>query len=403
MQGLIVLLAEYNSMKYIYSLIISVLIISSLTAQTSGIQWIDNDIDEALRQSEVSGKMVFLYGYTTWCGPCKSMKKGVFPDEKVGKFYNESFVCVKLDMEKGKGFEVSDKYVITAYPSFLYLDKTGSMIHRSLGGHSIEQIIDLGKSALDPQQQISTLTLQYEKGNRTPQFLKNYAKVISESVYSGYEPVAKEYLKTQEDWTTPENIQFIFDYSEATLESSLFQYSIEHKEIFVTLLGEEKVAQKMEFAAEQDQSNYDIPRDDVDKLKKHYARYFNKNKAYDLSMQTYFKQLMYSDDPVEQEKFKSEIQLYLANSPNLSWNFYNSASWEMFKMTEDNVLLRKAANWTLISISKESNSYNNDTMAAILYKLGDLNSARFYAEKSIELAKIEGVDYSETENLLKKL
>lgn len=380
-----------------------VLTSSSLSAQQSGIQWIDNDIDLAMRQAASSDKMVFIYAYTTWCGPCKAMKKSVFPTTEVGEFYNEAFINVKMDMEKGKGFELGEKYQVQAYPTFLFVDKVGKVVHKSMGGRQLLEFIELGNAALDPDRQIATLHDRYAKGERSSDFLKQYAQVISESEFTGFEPISEQYLATQDDWTTAENMKFIFDYSEADIESKLFQHTLENRAAFEQLIGKEKVKAKFEFAAERDRSKAGIPRDDVERLKKHYDKYFSKEDSYNLAMQTYFRQLMYSPEPVEQEKFKAEIQLYLAGSPDLDWNFYNASAWQIFELSDDESLLREAANWTLVSISKEENSHNTDTMAHILEKLDDVLSAKMYAEKSIELAKLNGEDYTETEKLLKKL
>ena len=124
-----------------------------------------------------------------------------------------------------------------------------------------------------------------------------------------------------------------------------------------------------------------------------------KNKA----MVTYMNHLMYSKDPVDHEKFKSEIQLFLASKPDLGSNFYNSVAWQLYEMTDDRALLTKAAEWAQVSIDGEKNSYNTDTMAAILFKLGKVEKAKSFALESIELAKKEGNDYSATEDLLKKM
>ena len=36
-------------------------------------------------------KLVFVDGYTVWCGPCAYMMKNVFPLKEVGDFYNKNF------------------------------------------------------------------------------------------------------------------------------------------------------------------------------------------------------------------------------------------------------------------------------------------------------------------------
>ena len=39
--------------------------------------------------------------YADWCGPCKMLASKVFPQKKVGEYFNQVFVSMKVDMEKG--------------------------------------------------------------------------------------------------------------------------------------------------------------------------------------------------------------------------------------------------------------------------------------------------------------
>ena len=391
-------------MKYLYTLLLTFSIAVTVAAQhTDGILWIDNDIELAKKRAASTGKLLFVYGYTTWCGPCVQMKKSVFPDAQVGAYYNEAFVNVKMDMEAGDGPQLAQQYQVQGYPTFLWLDKEGNVVHRTMGGRKALEFVELGVAAADPDRQLSTMRARYDAGDRSPEFLKQYAIVISESIFTGFEAITQQYLDTQADWTTPDNMRFLFDYSEADIDSKLFRYTLEHKQSFVDLLGSEKVESKIAFAAERDRSKSGIARDDVDALKIHYSLYYPEDWAYHAAMKTYFEQLMYSPNPIEQEQFKSEIPLYLADTPDHKWNFYNAVAWQVYEVTADKKLLTLAAEWAKISIIKNSNYHNNDTMAHIMYKLGDVASAKLYAESAIAIAKTEGLDTSETLELMQKL
>ena len=63
-------------------------------------------LDEAIQAAKSENKLVFIDFYTTWCGPCKMMMKNVFPQPKVGEYFNNKYVCIKLDAEK-EGKEVA--------------------------------------------------------------------------------------------------------------------------------------------------------------------------------------------------------------------------------------------------------------------------------------------------------
>lgn len=54
--------------------------------------------------------MVMIDCYTSWCGPCKMMAAKEFPKKEMGDYLNPKSVCMKMDMEKGEGPDVSKRY-----------------------------------------------------------------------------------------------------------------------------------------------------------------------------------------------------------------------------------------------------------------------------------------------------
>ena len=110
-----------------------------------GIEFFHGTWAEALEKSKKEGKPIFADIYTTWCGPCKMMSNYVFTNEEVGAFYNENFICVKVDAEKGEGTAVARKYRVRAYPTLLYVDADGKVIFRSEGALSSKQFIKVGE------------------------------------------------------------------------------------------------------------------------------------------------------------------------------------------------------------------------------------------------------------------
>ncbi len=388
-------------MRIFQIIFFSIVSISMTFAQ--GIDFNVATFKEALTKAKAENKLIFVDAYTTWCGPCKWMAKNVFTDSQVGEYYNESFVNVKIDMEKGEGPKLAKAWEITGYPTLIFIDKQGAVIHRSMGSRPAEDFVDLGHAANDPERQITTMTKRFEAGERSEDFLWKYTDAMTSAGLKGFEEVANLYMDLQSDWTTEKNMNFLFDYADATMDSKLFKYTMDHKEAFKAVVGKEKFEQKLSYAADIDRSKSGIARDDTEALKVHYAKYYDEKTAVNKAMVSYFNQLMYNPDPVEQEKFKAEIQLFLAGNPDLGWSFYNSVAWQVFEITSDRDLLKKASEWTKLSINDTKNSFNTDTQAHILYKLGKNKEARRYALASIELAKEENADYSTTEALLEKI
>lgn len=387
-------------MKYF---LVSLFMVFAVAISAQGINFENTDFQTVLDKAKAENKLVFLDAYTTWCGPCKWMSKNVFTDAEVGAYYNDKFVNVKIDMEKGEGLDIATRYEVNAYPSLLFIDGNGDLVHKSMGSRPADDFLDLGHAAYDPNRQVVTMKKRFDNGERSSAFLKMYTDALTSAGMKNFGEVAQLYMDTQDDWSTKENMQFLFDYSEASLDFELFQYTLKNRAAFIDLVGAEKFNQKISYAAEFDRGKSGIARDDVENLKKHYAKYFDEETARNKSMVSYMNQLMYSPDPVEQEKFKAEIQLFLANRPDVGSNFYNSVAWQIYELSDDRSLLTKAVEWAQLSIDGDKNSFNTDTMAALLFKLGQKEKAKAFAIESIDLAKKEGNDYSATEDLLNKI
>lgn len=108
----------------------------------------DKKFEELLYTAKTQNKLLFIDCYTTWCGPCKRLSSQVFPDVNVAKFFNANFINSKFDMEINEGLAVANKYDIRAYPTLLWIDANGSVIHKLVGGTDAEGLIAQGKKAL---------------------------------------------------------------------------------------------------------------------------------------------------------------------------------------------------------------------------------------------------------------
>ncbi len=118
------------------------------TVETEGIAFEHTDFKSAQALAKKQGKLIFIDGYATWCGPCKLMARTVFKEKKVGDYYNENFVNLKIDMETPEGRMLASKYAVRAYPTYLYLDANGKVVHRAMGATNGDKFIGFGKQAV---------------------------------------------------------------------------------------------------------------------------------------------------------------------------------------------------------------------------------------------------------------
>lgn len=106
------------------------------------------DWKDILAKAKKEKKLIFVDAYTVWCRPCIQMAKDVFTLDKVADFYNGNFINVSMDMEKGVGPSLAKKYNVTAYPTFLFIDGSGKLVHTGLGFQEADAFIEIGKTAL---------------------------------------------------------------------------------------------------------------------------------------------------------------------------------------------------------------------------------------------------------------
>ena len=113
-----------------------------------GIEFETKGWQQALSNAKKEKKFVFLDAYTSWCGPCKLLKRTTFKDKNVRSFFNENFINITMDMEKGEGITLAKKYQVRAFPTLLIIDSEENVIASVIGYLPPDLLIDFGKHAL---------------------------------------------------------------------------------------------------------------------------------------------------------------------------------------------------------------------------------------------------------------
>ncbi|MCB9230086.1 MAG: thioredoxin family protein [Bacteroidia bacterium] len=176
------------------------ILLSARLVQAAGIEFHHVTLDQARKMAGDQGKLIFVDVYAEWCGPCKYLSSSVFPDLKLGEFYNQHFISVKLDGETGEGRQVMRQFSLNAYPSLLYLDAAGNLVHKEVGGMGAESLLQIGKDVLFPDQsELQTARDQFMAGNREPDFLMEYLDLTLETEAGEEEvqPIIEAYLEAK--------------------------------------------------------------------------------------------------------------------------------------------------------------------------------------------------------------
>jgi thioredoxin-related protein len=385
------------------STVLFVFIANMLCAQ--GIDFVSSDTKWAdiLTKAKAENKVIFMDAYTTWCGPCKKMSADIFPQKSVGDYFNKQFVNVKMDMEKGEGIDLAKKYKIRAYPTYLFIDGNGELVHKSLGMMPAPEFIKVGESAADPNKQFFTLKKKFDKGEREPAFVKN---LLDAAVKSGENEIASEvmniFMDTQKDLGTKENMDLLIN-STQKIESKAYKYIVNNRAAFDKKYEKELVEYRILFEPSNEiikkftDNNQNL---DVEKAKTFLNQHISKEQTEQMViLATIQLSQMKQDLPALIKNFET----YLDKYPSANSGFLNNAAWTFYEQVDEKERLEKAVKWSLASIASQDNFMYNDTAAALYFKLKNKNKAKEHAEKAIKLAKVHGEDASETEGLLKKI
>ncbi|MDZ4682830.1 MAG: thioredoxin domain-containing protein [Saprospiraceae bacterium] len=381
-------------MRIALVLAFQILAVAALMAQQGGMKFTERAWSELLAKAKATDQIIFMDAYTTWCGPCKMMSKNVFTDKEVGDYYNANFINVKMDMEKGEGIDLASKYAVRAYPTLLFIDGDGAIVHRAVGYHEASAFVELGKKAKDPSSRISGMKARFASGDRDPDFLQTYTQSLSDAMDSGVGDAADAYLATQSDWNTQENLQFIFQYVESA-DSKLFDHLIKNKAAFEQTFGKEVVMGKVEQLIAQKVLEGDQP--DLKVADALYAKVYPEMAG---EMSARFR-MNYYQMTGDMNNFAQSAVAFFDKYPSKDMMQLNNVAWAFYESVTDKAMLKKAVGWAKASIKLDAQYFNSDTLAALYYKIGDKKKSKKAALAAIEIAKKNGEDYSGTEQFLK--
>lgn len=230
-------------------------------AVDAGIGFFHGNWEEALAKAEAENKKLFVDVYTDWCGPCKIMAANVFPKKPVGEYFNERFINIKLDAEDEEisGPELSDRYDVRAYPTYLFLNADGSEIGRAVGGMEAEQFISLAGQILGEHSgNFDTLVERYEAGERSVEFVRQYLngaqlqmslmddREQSYALSKTMKKVAEDYVKRRgkENLFNEEDFAIIANYwGKSPRGDEMAEFVIDNYDAFVAVAPEVSVSQ----------------------------------------------------------------------------------------------------------------------------------------------------------------
>ncbi|KGN78110.1 disulfide isomerase [Porphyromonas cangingivalis] len=132
---------------FIAYLAVSLFAVQAQESNEKGIKFFEGTFEEGLALAQKEQKLLFVDFYAQWCGPCKRMAKTVFTQEKVGAYFNDKFINMKLDAEAEQNKAIAEKYKVEAFPTLGFFKPDGTPIAINTGSMGAEALIEAAKIA----------------------------------------------------------------------------------------------------------------------------------------------------------------------------------------------------------------------------------------------------------------
>jgi thiol-disulfide isomerase/thioredoxin/tetratricopeptide (TPR) repeat protein len=167
-------------------------------------------LSESLKRAKAEKKVVLVDVFAVWCGPCKIMDRTTFSDPSVAAWVKANAVAVKVDAEKGEGRKIAQRYMVSGFPTILFLDPLGNEIDRLVAVYPPAPFVTAGKAVLDGRTPLLEALARLKK-NWTPGEAVNVAQDLARrNDVARLRPIVVRLVSEEADLGNPDaNIQFL--------------------------------------------------------------------------------------------------------------------------------------------------------------------------------------------------
>ena len=384
---------------------------------------------QVIEKAKRDNKYIFADFYATWCAPCKEMEKNVYALDDVGKFSNEHFVSVKIQLDKSSADNEATKswyndadslgkiYHITSLPTFIFISPDGKLVDKEVGYKSEGEFLDLMKNIIAKWRQYNILVDLYKQHKidylEIGDIALNIKRIgdsnLADSIAEDYKVNFLDKLTDDSSLLTKRNMHFITGFPSLIQPGDRFflffyRHGEEAERMAATRRG---YAQDLvKFLISKEEINNKLYKDGKIVIYKPNWKHIYRNIK-----------VKYSKEYADQLTFTAQVNFYLTTQkwneftkvfdeqltkhpPRIGSKFLNGflddiwelnvQAWNLFLYCNNEKSLRKALRWSELSLElcedKNEKVQFLDTKANLLYKLGLVKDAISIEEDALKLS-----------------
>lgn len=369
------------------------------------IQFQELSFKDLVAKAKKENKLVFIDAYAAWCGPCKMMEKNTFTKKTVGDFYNKNFVNARIDMEKGEGKEIAQKFGVRSYPTYLFLNGDGELVSQNYGYMEENVFLAMAQDINSPNNKKGSLKERFAKGEKDKDFLINIMKLNSSADYEFAKQASERYfsIKRKTEEFTKEDVGFLFYFMKST-EDLNYKIFVAQKADIIKYLPEENYNefnnQLILAKVVQESTDEKLKKINDDHFLKKAEPLVGREAAILKLNQT---KLAYYEQNANFPEYEKAALEYYKNADTFEPNELLKAAWIFSDNIKTQSSLKKAAEWAEKSVMRGETPENTYILAKIYFSLGNKDLAQNFAELSKSIAEQSGKDASLATKLLSEI
>jgi thioredoxin-related protein len=379
----------------------------SYSANAQGIEFFHGSFEEAKLLASKENKPLFVDVFTSWCGPCKKLSKTVFTKKSVGDYFNENFICFKLQADKkgGENKKIADQYKVTAYPTLLWLDGDGKVLHAAIGFKEPKSLIKEAKIVFNENKRMGNIIEKWHNGDRSSNVILKYFAFDrnANGEFDTYFNTLSEEQKLNKD------LFILLSDIQLDLNGEVFEFIVKHRADYLKIVNFWNVNRVIDNRIEEQivenyrSANYDALLEKYRKLGIEQTALYAKKAEW-----------MYYLKNKEFEQFEKSAKEYISDYYSQRNHVYFELITSLFKELPKEDLLaftnRKIViDWALTSVKNSKKKIGNGSLLVQAYIVaGEYEKAKQVGEEYLkkletEKSKISGFYIKYITNMLKEI